>query len=151
EQMKRAEIFRGIRAIEDDLKHRTPDWSKKMAAWEKEYTSHKRNWTIVSPDPDVSGGQKHYVLADGSILAAGYAPTKPPTDFAVRADTSKPITAVRLELLNDPNLPRGGPGRSIFGLFGLTEFRVSAAPADNAKQAKDVKISSATASVNPPE
>src|SRR5262245_51938363 len=53
EQMKRAEIFRGIRAIEDDLRHRTPDWSKKMAAWETEYASHKRNWTIVSPEPDV--------------------------------------------------------------------------------------------------
>ena len=41
-----------------------------------------------------------------------------------------PITAFRLELLNDPNLPLGGPGRSIKGTAALTEFRVEAAPAD---------------------
>jgi mono/diheme cytochrome c family protein len=32
------------------------------------------------------------------------------------------ITAFRLELLNDPNLPAYGPGRSIQGLAALTEF-----------------------------
>jgi hypothetical protein len=53
--------------------------------------------------------------------------------------------------LNDAELPLGGPGRSIKGLFGLTEFKVVAAPADNPKQAKEVKIIKATADVNPPE
>ena len=43
------------------------------------------------------------------------------------------ITAVRLELLNDPNLPHGGPGRSIYGTCALTEFQVDAAPLDNAR------------------
>src|SRR6185369_5820214 len=86
-------------------------------------------WSTVRPELDASGGQKHYLLEDGSILAAGYAPTKHTTDFTVRVDR-QPVTAVRLELLNDPNLPRGGPGRSIFGLCALTEFKVDAAPAD---------------------
>ena len=73
------------------------------------------------PADDSSGGQKHYVLEDGSVLAAGYAPTKHTTEFTVDAKLPK-ITAVRLELLNDPNLPYGGPGRSIFGTCALTEF-----------------------------
>jgi hypothetical protein len=151
EQMRRADLFRRIREIEADLKHRTPDWAKHMAAWEKEQAGRKHSWTVVRPDSDDSGGQKHYVLGDGSVLAAGYAPTKHTTEFVIHVDASKPITAVRLEVLNDPSLPRGGPGRSIFGLFALSEFRVVAASADNSKAGKEVKIASATASVNPPE
>ena len=62
-----------------------------------------------------------------------------------------PITAFRLELLNDPNLPLGGPGRSIKGTGALTEFRVEAKPADGKGQPIAVKFSRATADVNPPE
>ena len=150
EQRKRAEIFRGIRAIEADLQHRDPDWRERMAAWEETVKGDQPDWQVVRPELDASGGQKHYLLADGSVLAQGYAPTKHTTDFTVRTDLPA-ITAVRLELLNDPNLPLGGPGRSIKGLFALTEFRVEAAPADNPKQKKQVKIVRATADVNPRE
>jgi len=34
-QMRRAEILRKVEAIEADLKHKSPDWAAKMAAWEK--------------------------------------------------------------------------------------------------------------------
>jgi hypothetical protein len=57
---------------------------------------------------------------------------------------------VRLELLNDPNLPHNGPGRSLDGLFGLTEMKVAAATADKPGESADLKIVSATADVNPP-
>jgi len=40
---------------------------------------------VVTPEPDISGGQKHYNLPDGSILAQGYAPTKHTTEFEVKA------------------------------------------------------------------
>jgi hypothetical protein len=150
EQMKRADIFREIRAIENELRHQDPDWAKKMADWEKRVQGDQPAWQIVKPELDASGGQKHYLLEDGSILAAGYAPTKHTTDFAVKTDL-KTVTAVRLELLNDPNLPLGGPGRSIHGLFGLTEFRVEAAAADQPGKKQPVKIARATADVNPPE
>jgi len=61
------------------------------------------------------------------------------------------ISAIRLELLNDPNLPNGGPGRSIKGTGALTEFRVESAPAETPDQATPVKIARATADVNLPE
>ncbi len=150
EQRKRAEIFRRIGAIEADLRHRHPDWPRRMAEWEATVKGDQPDWRIVRPELDASGGQKHYLLADGSVLAQGYAPTKHTTEFTVRTDLPA-ITAVRLELLNDPNLPLGGPGRSIKGLFALTEFRVTAAPADHPSQKKQVKIVRATADVNPPE
>ena len=58
---------------------------------------------------------------------------------------------MRLELLNDPNLPLGGPGRSIYGTCALTEFRLEAGPADDSAKMAEVKIAAATADVNPPE
>jgi mono/diheme cytochrome c family protein len=150
EQRRRALVFQRIKEIEADLQHRHPDWPERMTCWEEQVRSNQPTWHIVRPELDASGGQKHYLLEDGSILAAGYAPTKHTTDFTAKSDLTT-ITAVRLELLNDPNLPLGGPGRSIFGLFGLTEFKVSAAPAEESGKPKDVKIVSASADVNPPE
>ena len=64
---------------------------------------------------DIStGGQKYLPMSDGSLLAQGYAPTKHRVKMTVKTDVQN-ITAFRLELLNDPNLPLGGPGRSIKG------------------------------------
>ena len=54
-------------------------------------------------------------------------------------------------MLNDPNLPLGGPGRSIKGLFALTEFKVVASSSAD-KKGKEVKIKSGDSRiVNPPE
>jgi hypothetical protein len=150
QQQEIARLCDEIRKIEDELRTAMPDWPERMAAWEESVRNDQPEWTIVRPELDASGGQKHYVLADGSILAAGYAPTKHTTEFTVDTDLSK-ITALRLELLNDPNLPHGGPGRSIFGLCGLTEFKATAAPLDKPDQRTDLKFSQATADVNPPE
>lgn len=147
EQKKRTEIFQKIRTIEEDLRHRSPDWRKAMSAWEKEMKANAVAWKPVRPGVDDTGGQKHYVLEDGSVLAQGYAPTKHTTEFTVKVEGK--ISAVQLELLNDPNLPLFGPGRSIKGLFALTEFRVYAGPADKSTPQKEVKIVKATADVNP--
>ncbi len=150
ELMLRADLFRQMQTIEADLRHRHPDWAQRLAEWEKRVRNDQPAWQVVRPELDASGGQKHYLLDDGSVLAAGYAPTKHATDFTARTEL-KNITAVRLELLNDPNLPRGGPGRSIKGLFALSEFQVTAAPADQPTKRQPVKIVRATADVNPPE
>ena len=61
------------------------------------------------------------------------------------------ITAFRLELLNDPNLPLGGPGRSIKGPCALTEFSVECGARRRQRQDDTVKFARATADVNPPE
>jgi hypothetical protein len=150
EQTKRAAILREIGAIEAELKRTTPDWEAKLDTWAKSVAKDQPMWTIVSPTLDASGGQKHYVLKDGSILAAGYAPTKHTTEFTVKTELEN-VTAIRLELLMDPNLPLGGPGRSIKGTSALTEFKVEAGPANGSAGLKEVKVISATADVNPTE
>ena len=153
EQKKRAEIFARIREIEQELQHKSPDWQARMASWESRLKAKQGRWEVLRPDIDdiATGGQKYLQMKDGSVVAGGYAPTKFKPQFTLRTKMRN-IRAIRLELMNDPNLPMNGPGRSIYGTSALTEFEVQATPA-GAKDAKPVKvkIARATADVNPPE
>ncbi|MGE5191520.1 MAG: DUF1549 domain-containing protein, partial [Deltaproteobacteria bacterium] len=149
ELRQRAEIFRQIREIEEGLQHEVPDWPERMARWEESVAGNQPEWTVIQASADdPSGGQKMYRMKDGSYLCAGYAPTK--HDVVVNITTQvQNITAIRLEQLNDPNLPLGGPGRSIKGTAALTEIKVRAKPAGKADGAEWVKFVKATADVNP--
>lgn len=139
-----------IGTIEDRVRAAHPDWPQRMADWEQSVRHNQPAWIPVRPPDDSTGDQKHYVLDDNSILAGGYAPTQFTTEFP--CDTKLPkVTAVRLELLNDPNLPHRGPGRSIYGTCALTEFKVEAVSLDHPERKLEVKIAKATADVNPPE
>jgi mono/diheme cytochrome c family protein len=151
QQMKRAEIFRRMRELEAVARGRMPDWEQRMAVWEQQVAAMNTAWTVIRPQvEDIStGGQKYLPMPDGSFLAAGYAPTKHRVKFIWKSD--QPVSAFRLELLTDPDLPMGGPGRSVKGTGALTEFEVEvASPADPEKTEK-IKVVRATADVNPPE
>ncbi len=152
EQQQRAELFRQIRTVENELKHHHPDWRARMHAWEDATRGNQPRWTVLRPEVDEisTGGEKYLPQPDGSFLALSYAPTKHTVKMTVRTDLPS-ITAFRLELLTDPNLPLGGPGRSIKGTGALTEFRVEAAPANDPKKVQKIKLVRATADFNPPE
>ncbi len=152
ELMKRESLVRQIREIEADLRHRAPDWQDKMAQWEQQAAANQPPWEVLAPDDyeETGGGAKLSLLKDQSMLCAGYAPTH--CTFRVVAKTKLArVTALRLEMLVDPNLPRGGPGRSFKGTFGLSEIKIEAAPADapdknkNTDKTTEIKIASATA------
>ncbi|HEV8482074.1 MAG TPA: PSD1 and planctomycete cytochrome C domain-containing protein [Blastocatellia bacterium] len=148
EQMKRAEIFRRIREIETDIQHRAADWQQRMNAWEEQVRQNQPDWIVLRPAVDdiSTGGQKYLPMDDGSFLAQGYAPTKHRAKFTVSTDVQN-ITAFRLELLKDPNLPMGGPGRSIRGTGALTEFEVWAAPAAAPDKPVRIELAKATADI----
>ncbi|MDX1983148.1 MAG: PSD1 and planctomycete cytochrome C domain-containing protein [Bryobacteraceae bacterium] len=152
EQKRRAEIFGHMRELEAELRHRTTDWAARLARWEASVRQDQPEWEVVKPSVDdiSTGGQKYLPQADGSFLAAGYAPTKHTAKFTVETKMAR-ITGFRLELFNDPNLPLGGPGRSIKGTGALTEFEVEVAPLSDPKKTTKVKMVRATADVNPAE
>ena len=132
QQQKRAEIFRRTRELEADLQHRNPDWPARMNEWEERVRADQPEWQVLSlaVDDISTGGERELPMKDGSMLAQGYAPTKHTVEFT--AKTGLPlITAARLELLTDPVLPGGGPGRSIKGTGALTEFTSDVASAEN--------------------
>jgi len=153
EQRRIAEILRGTREIEAELQHTTPDWASKLAAWEDSVRGGEPEWTVLRPIvEDIStGGARYLPQPDGSLLQLGYAPTKHRVKLSAKVDAAR-MTAFRLELLNDPNLPLGGPGRSLDGTGALTEFEVEVEPV-GVPDAKPVpvKLATATADVNPPE
>jgi mono/diheme cytochrome c family protein len=152
EQMTRAGIIRRTREIETELQHRTPDWPEQMAAWEVGVRNNQPQWTIVQPvvDDISTDGTRYLPQPDGSFLIGGYAPVKHRVKMQIKTDLRN-IAAVRLELLTDPTLPLGGPGRSYKGTGALTEFEVEAAPASDPKKKTKLRFARATADLSLPE
>ena len=152
EQKTRASIFRGSRRSRTTSGTRPPTGPRGCRPGKKTASADVPDWVVVQPvvDDISNGGQKYTPMPDGSFLAQGYAPTKHRVKLTTRTDL-KSITAFRLELLNDPNLPLGGPGRSVKGTGMLTEFEAEAAPADEPSKVTRVKFTRATAVVDLPE
>jgi hypothetical protein len=88
-------------------------------------------WAVLTPSTAESkGGASLTIQPDGSILASGKNPS--PDVYTVTADTKlSGITSIRLEVLDDPQLPSNGPGRTYNGNFALAEFNVTASPHKN--------------------
>jgi mono/diheme cytochrome c family protein len=147
QQMKMADIRRKISETEEDLKHRVPDWQKRMAEWEDSVSGNETEW-IVFGDLHQEGdkSQRYEDKKDGSWLACGYAPTKMTQWFRVTNDVDG-VTAFQVELLTDPNLPYGGPGRAFNGTCALSEFNVEAMDAKFPTNKVKVKWKEATADV----
>ncbi|MBB5036263.1 PSD1 and planctomycete cytochrome C domain-containing protein [Prosthecobacter dejongeii] len=173
EQMQRAQVLQSIQDLENKLKHEHADWPQRLEQWAAQVKGNQPAWTTLKFEDDPSGGEKAIRQKDGSILAQGYAPTKSHVKFVVdlkglERSTSIPersvdtpvrrpeesvaptrtITAFRLELLNDPNLPAYGPGRSIKGMAALTEFTAEIKVGDKLTPLKFIK---ATADYGEPE
>src|SRR5260370_21076842 len=102
-----------------------------MARWEDSLKP-EPEWTVLRPEIDdiSTGGQKYIPQPDGSLLAPGYAPLSLRLKMAARTDIRN-ITAFRLELLTDPNLTAGRPGRAATGPWALSEFGGEPTPEDS--------------------
>jgi hypothetical protein len=152
EQMKVADLMRQMREIEGGLRHQIPDWQTHMNAWEEQVKSDQPKWQVLDVENIGDNDHRYIPQKDGSLLAQGYAPTKFTVTFRTKApvDLSN-ITAFRLELLTDPNLPSGGPGRSFKGTCALTDFSVEVAPADHPEKRTRVKLAAATSDYDQPE
>jgi pentatricopeptide repeat protein len=102
-------------------------------------------WEVLEPvNPTSKGGTTLTKQRDGSILASGKNPL--PETYTITARTRLTgIRAVRLELLPDPSLPKGGPGRAPDGNLVLNEFRLTAAPQGHPDRARPVALHNAWA------
>ncbi len=123
ELQTRSQVLAEVKMLEEKLKHENPDWQQRLQSWQK--TIPQVKWSTLAFEDDPAGGEKALRQPDGSILAQGYAPTRSEVKFAVKLDKPRMIRAFRLELMNDPNLPAYGPGRSLKGTAALTEFNVT--------------------------
>jgi len=103
-----------------------PPMQSEVAAWEKSVATNVVSWTVLEPESFVSSNGTVLVKQpDHSLLASGPRPEK--DTYAIIAHSGlKEITAVRLEVLSDENLPQKGPGRQDNGNLHLSEFKVLA-------------------------
>ncbi len=125
EQLQQVEsLRRQMRTLDEDLRHRTPDWEQRLARWEDSVRDAAAHWQRIDTRNAGDNSARYEYLPDGSILAGGYAPTQWTSHFAGTNTTLPRITAFRLEQLPHPDLPSGGPGRSIKGMAALSEFKV---------------------------
>ncbi len=150
ERMRAEELRRKLGELEAELKHGTPDWEARMNAWADAALAAQPRWEAAVMEPQGDRSERYFVQQDGSYLAQGYAPTKSSPRWR-STNLLAEIRGFRIDLLNDENLPRRGPGRSIFGTAGLTEFEVEVAPLSDPKKKTKVKLAKAVADVDMPE
>lgn len=110
---------------------------REQKQWEKRVAKSGDVWRTLSLTNAYSNGGSSYTnLPDGSLLGTGVNPIY--DTITVEADTDLTgITAVRLEVLPDPSLPKNGPGRwRDSGNFILDEFSLSAVPKSGPRPAE---------------
>ncbi len=100
-----------------------------QAEWERTAKRTGEVWqTLKLTHPYSNGGSSYTNLPDGSVLGTGLNPIYDTITVESETDLTG-ITAVMLEVLPDPSLPKNGPGRwGQTGNFILDEFSVSAVP-----------------------
>jgi mono/diheme cytochrome c family protein len=122
---RRDELKLRIDALERKLKTQTPELDAEQRAWEQKMKSLEASWRPLGNASARSlMGAKLERQSDGSWLATG---DNPATDTYViegRLPQAASITGLRIEALPDASLPRGGPGRDVYGNFALTEVRI---------------------------
>lgn len=151
EQAERAKVFTQIADLEDSIKKQIPDWQGQMRRWAKDASSRKLpKWETPELEflDTALSGSKFQPQSDGSYLCQSYAPTsfKPQGTGTYRG---RRLTGLQLELLTHPNLPRGGPGRSVDGTWALSELTAEIIVSGDPETKTGVKFKRAVADRSP--
>jgi mono/diheme cytochrome c family protein len=113
--------------------------------WEREGLATAARWVVLRPAATASAnGADLAVQPDGSITVSGTNPESDTYTISAESDLDG-ITAFRLEVLDDPNLPSKGPGRVQHGNFVLSEFAVAAEPREGSSGSKPIPLADAKA------
>lgn len=141
------QLLADLRAADDRLKKAQPKWSEKLTAWEAQLrtTLAATTWTpVIATEMGSTSGLNHPVqLADRSIVTEGHPSTKGDI-FIISTPPLTGATGLRLEALCSDDMPFGGPGRSLYGTWSVTEMEVTAQLPDSTKWEK-VALKNATA------
>ena len=127
QELKLAAIDAKLAPLRTILETTTPELTAAQSSWEKEALATDGRWTTLVPTSAKSeAGAKLKVEADGTVVAGGKAAESDVYTLTFQVDR-RAITALRLDVLPDPKLPAGGPGRAANGNFVLHEFASSVA------------------------
>ena len=122
-----------------------PEVVAKITAWEKKWAQRQEAWKPFEIVSVIStGGASLTRQEDGSWFASGTRPDRDTYIVTARWRTET-FRAVRLEVLPDDRLPKGGPGRYDNGNFHLSELRAFAAHPATGEGARPMVFARATA------
>lgn len=123
----------------------TPELEEQLRQWEQSLAGQDPRWTVLTPVAVRSdAGTEFQMQPDGSVLATGPRPEKDTYTISVTTRLAQ-VTAVRLELLADPSLPKGGPGRQDNGNLHLSEIRLAASRGGQDGELRAVKLQAPSA------
>ena len=113
-----------------------------QAEWEQS-ARYEKGWIVATPvSARSANGATLETQADSSVVASGTSPVTDVHEVVLRTDLMK-ITGIRIEAMADPQLPQGGPGRSLdSGNFVLTQIEATAVSVADPEETK--KLSFAT-------
>jgi mono/diheme cytochrome c family protein len=145
QDQKSKELKAEIDRLQKALDTSTPELEAAQSKWEEEMKRTDADWAVLHPSRYTSAGGATLTLKDDqSILAGGKNPEA--DSYSLEAQTDRTgIDGVRIEVLNDPSLPQGGPGRDPEGNFFLSSFEVEAAPAEKPQAVQKVVFKEAVA------
>ncbi|MEM9367191.1 MAG: PSD1 and planctomycete cytochrome C domain-containing protein [Planctomycetota bacterium] len=146
---RRDDVLTRVAAIRNVVKSSVPDWCDRVTEFAQIQARKQLEWKTMLPTERPFEGQKFRVLGDGSIVSESYAPTKADNRFSLTAEIGT-LSAVRIDALTHPQLPRGGPGRSVDGTGAITEFGLTITPQSKDGKPINVKFRKAVSDVNPP-
>jgi hypothetical protein len=130
-----------LEALRKQAKEEQAAWERKTLKLFKE----KPRWAVLAVEKfSATGGPKHELQKDGSVLVSGKNPDKSTYTIRTKAGLQR-ITAIRLEALTHPSMNKNGPGRNRAPVanpnFIVNQFTVKA-------NGKLVKLASVTASIS---
>jgi len=108
---------------------RKANFEKRYAAWKRREADRVRTWTVLQPLAATSNVPVLTIEGDGSVFASSDQTKSDWYEVRLKGGV-RGITAIRLEALPDPRLPRQGPGRVYyegpFGDFFLSTLKLEA-------------------------
>ncbi len=125
QEQKRKTIQSEIDRLNERLKADTPVLKRAQGVWEQSMRLEPAlRWKVLTPKSVTATGDVVLTpIHDGSVIASG--PNPGETVYTFEAVTALPVvTAIRLEALPDPALPKGGPGRDVYGNFQLNRIDI---------------------------
>lgn len=137
---RRAELRARIETLEAKLKTETPALAEARRKWELAQAEAEKRWkTVRFEHAESTSGSTLTAGKEGDILASG---ANPPSDtylLAGKAAATGPVTALMIEALPDASLPRGGPGRDLYGNFILTDLTIEVSDSGGGKDWRTVE------------
>lgn len=113
-----------IEELESTIGTETAELAEARRSWEREQLAVLHRWRGVKPARmESTSGSTLSLLDEDAVLVSGENPASDTYVLEGEAEGTS-ISAVLIEAQPDSSLPRGGPGRDLYGNFALSDLTV---------------------------